>query len=119
MRENNSRWKGGRRLSSGGYVEIMRRDHPRARANGYVFEHLVVWEEHNGSLPPGWHVHHVNGNKQDNSIGNLQGMPSQEHVHYIASQKAAIMELQGEIAWLKARVATLEGMLEVGDRVGG
>lgn len=34
--------------------------------------HRYVWEFYHGPIPEGFHVHHVNGNKYDNDIGNLE-----------------------------------------------
>ena len=33
--------------------------------------HRYVWEKEVGSIPNGFHVHHLNGDKSDNSIENL------------------------------------------------
>ena len=41
--------------------------------------HRVVWEQHFGPIPQGWHVHHRNGNKLDNQVQNLQCLPKAEH----------------------------------------
>ena len=49
--ENNPNWRGGR-FKSHGYVRVSAPNHPRAFANGYVLEHILVWENvHNKSLP--------------------------------------------------------------------
>lgn len=34
--------------------------------------HRVVWEEHNGAIPEGMTVDHINNDKTDNRIENLQ-----------------------------------------------
>jgi len=54
-------------------------DHPRARTNGYVFEHILVMEQLLGRrLFPDETVHHVNGVRDDNRPWNLElGGPSQ------------------------------------------
>ena len=44
--------------------------------------HRAVWEAHNGPVPDGYDVHHINGNKADNDIENLQLMPASEHNSY-------------------------------------
>src|SRR3990167_11332618 len=44
-------WKGGRSTTKAGYVYILKRDHPRARENGYVLEHTVVAEKMLGRSP--------------------------------------------------------------------
>lgn len=42
--------------------------------------HVAVWEFHNGEIPKGCHIHHVDGNKNNNAIENLQCLPHSEHV---------------------------------------
>ena len=84
-------------------------EHPRALSNGYVFEHLVVWEKHHNPLPDGWHIHHINGIKNDNRIENLQAMPGREHVRYIAMQSDKIQQLEEEIRSLQQRIKDLGG----------
>ncbi len=68
----NHAWTGGRQVDPGGYVRIRRPDHPRARVNGYVHEHVLLVEEALGRfLPRGAEVHHADENKANNARGNL------------------------------------------------
>ena len=42
-------------------------------------EHVLVWEERHGPVPPGMELHHVNGDKLDNRIENLRLVTRLEH----------------------------------------
>ena len=53
-------------------LHITRKGYLRGRFDGRTrLAHVVEWERHNGPVPPGWQVHHVNEDKQDNRIENL------------------------------------------------
>lgn len=41
--------------------------------------HIYVWEKHNGPVPKGYLVHHIDGNKGNNSIENLRLVTRGEH----------------------------------------
>lgn len=57
----------------GGYRIIHRPNHPNARKNGSMAEHVFVMSEHIGRpLEPGENVHHKNGDRADNRIENLE-----------------------------------------------
>ena len=45
----------------------------------FRMEHVLVWESRHGPVPPGRELHHVNGNKLDNRIENLQSVTRLEH----------------------------------------
>lgn len=78
--EQSPSWKGGRRIGYYGYIDIFRPDHPRARGNGYVFEHILVAEAKIGrSLLPEEVVHHHDRNKQNNSPDNLEVIFREQH----------------------------------------
>lgn len=73
-------WKGGRKNHEG-YILILLRDHPFASVDGYVYEHRLMMERHLGrNLRHDEDVHHLNGNKSDNRIGNLLLVPHDKHV---------------------------------------
>ncbi|MBQ9024839.1 MAG: HNH endonuclease [Methanobrevibacter sp.] len=41
--------------------------------------HRVVWSKHYGKIPEGYHIHHIDKNKLNNNISNLQLICSSEH----------------------------------------
>jgi hypothetical protein len=43
-------------------------------------QHRLIYEEYHKCCLLSWcHIHHINGNKQDNRIENLQGMTHGQH----------------------------------------
>jgi hypothetical protein len=44
-----------------------------------VFEHVLVWERAHGPVLAGCHVHHVNRDRLDNRLENLQCLTMLEH----------------------------------------
>lgn len=77
--KDNPNWKGGIILHAN-YMKILMPGHHRADKKGYVKRAILVWEQLSGrELKPGELVHHRNGNKLDDSPGNLRAMTNQEH----------------------------------------
>ncbi len=42
--------------------------------------HWDVWEYHNGSRRKGYHIHHIDGNAQNNRIENLEEVEASKHL---------------------------------------
>lgn len=84
----NPSWKGGK-IFHNGYILVKTCGHPRAK-HAYVREHILVMEKYLGRyLYMTEVVHHINGNKQDNRIENLQLMKSlSEHTRYHSSLRS-------------------------------
>ena len=77
-----SNWKGGK-MMVGGYIYIYSKHHPQAVKDGYVCEHRLVMEKYlQRFLLPKEVVHHLDGNKQNNKIENLE-LISSTGKHYI------------------------------------
>lgn len=57
------------------------------RNNGYYsmttndrkLMHRYIWEKEKGKIPDNWDIHHINGQKWDNRIENLECLPKSEH----------------------------------------
>lgn len=47
--------------------------------NDRMLMHRYVWENEKGKIPPGWDIHHINENRADNGIENLECLPKAEH----------------------------------------
>lgn len=63
-----------------GYVEIWNPNHPMAHKNNYVSEHRLIMSEHLGRvLESHEHVHHIDGNRMNNNIENLELIHRKDH----------------------------------------
>lgn len=73
--KDHPQWKedGGRTMRSDGYMYVTRKEHPKATKDGYVLEHRAVVEDSIGRLMESHEtVHHINGDRADNRLENLQ-----------------------------------------------
>lgn len=66
----------------GGYGSISPKGYRRVwdvKEQRFRMEHVLVWEQHNGSIPRKMQVHHRDGNKLNNVIENLELLDSLTH----------------------------------------
>ena len=73
-------WVGGVKADSYGYILILKQEHPNCNSAGYVKEHRLIMEQHlNRYLEKDELVHHKDGNRLNNYIGNLELLKRSEH----------------------------------------
>lgn len=105
------RWKPGGSVASNGYVKVrVGKGHPLADSNGYAYEHHVVWVSAGNPKPDkGWIIHHVNGDKTDNRIGNLEPMSRSDH-NRLHNQEKGRSSVTGRILGKDATGRLLDGV---------
>ena len=57
----------------GDYIRV------RDKNGNWILKHRKVWEDYNGLIPENWIIHHIDGDKWNNKIENLEAMPRYEH----------------------------------------
>lgn len=73
----NPNWKGGRNNDGNGYYRI------RSENGKYQLEHRYIMEKHLGrELKKSEHVHHIDGDRGNNDLGNLELMSKKDHINY-------------------------------------
>lgn len=88
------RWNSGRLQSSDGYTLVrVGVEHPLADANGYAYEHAIVWVSAGFLLPgSGEVIHHRSGDKSDNRLENLEMLTRAEHnSHHNKERKRSVL----------------------------
>jgi hypothetical protein len=88
--EYSHRYKGGWQVTKHGYIRIKRKGHPNANKYGSILAHRWVMSEWLGRpLTKDEDIHHIDGNKQNNLIWNLQLIRKDYHSHIDLTQNKA------------------------------
>jgi hypothetical protein len=99
-------WKGGRHSDNRGYVRVRSPSHPNANKHGYVLEHRKVAADMLGRpLLRTEEVHHIDGNKENNSPANLIVVPKGKHQRMHAEVMRELNALRAEVSRLHGTVA--------------
>ena len=96
------------RIIDGGYYKIKIRDYTPSLGRRYYLEHRYIMEQHLGRyLTKNEIIHHLNGDKLDNRIENIQIVSRQLHpvIHYKLDVSDRICKLCGS----NKTVSTLDG----------
>ena len=112
--ENCPRWKGGRRIQDRYVVRWISEQDPyysmatkKSHGSGDIMEHRLIMAQSLGRcLVRSEHVHHKNGDRQDNRLENLELVSPTNHMLY--NKMCAHCKLRKEIKMLKATITELK-----------
>ena len=110
---NHPNWNGGKYNHGDGYIVVQvpvdSKFIAMADSRGYCLEHRLIMATYIGRcLLAEEVVHHINGDKTDNSIKNLELLPNDaSHLPYIHLQQQ-VRKLENEVKLLKWHIRELE-----------
>lgn len=74
-------------------------------ANGVEALHREIWRDYHGSIPVGWHIHHIDGDPDNNHIDNLECLPPFDHLSHHGTNLSDEQLAQRRQNMDKARIA--------------
>lgn len=78
--KDNPNYRGGSYVTVHGYRRILvGKNHPLADTKGYAYEHTLVWVSARGKIKGDKVLHHINHDKLDNRLENLELVDRKEH----------------------------------------
>jgi hypothetical protein len=99
--ENSYQWKGGRKISSDGYVLVHDPGNPKEDRNGFVREHVRIIEKIIGKpLPKKSLIHHLNLDRSDNRHSNLIVCDNTAY-HFLLHKRTRAFCACGNANWKK------------------
>ena len=78
--------------------------------------HRIIWEMHNGPIPSGMVIDHINGNVEDNRLENLRVATNAENMRNRGCTYANQYGLKG-VSWMKAAGKYQAGIKVDGKRI--
>ena len=108
--EKSQNWRGGKRLNSNGYIQILLQpDDPMFpmadRRSHLAYEHrLIVARSLGRLLSKGEKIHHSNGIRTDNRLVNLQFLAAYERHTPFTRLKLRIEELERKVKELQRQI---------------
>lgn len=81
-------------VTRGGYLQLTTSDSSRKRHHIYV--HRAVYETFIGKVPDGFEIDHIDNDKSNNCLGNLQLLSRQENVEKSKSKVFNLISPDGE-----------------------
>lgn len=78
--------------------------------------HVYVWEYFNGPISKGYHIHHIDGDKSNNDIQNLQMLSATEHERLhgkmlTENQRETLRKIwRKQLSWRKNGIIVMKDM---------
>ena len=95
-----------------------------SKMNNGKLLHRLIFEKEYGSIPEGYCIHHIDGNKLNNSIDNLEMLPKSEHHHLHNNGEAhplwgsSLIDANGGIDYLVIEKANGKSMTQIAKELG-